>query len=666
MNYLSIALTFISIWFCTLAYAQIANVEKIKFGKLSQGEMSLTTYTPMPDANAVVLIDKGDLSMNYSQHLGNFQYFLQRHLRIKVLTEAGTDQANFKFTLLDDGAGGEKITSIKGITYNKQMNGKWETVKLNKANIFEERIDENFVMISIVFPQVKAGSIIELRYDLSSTNLYNLPTWYFQTDIPVDYSEYRMETPEYFQYNLDMKGYHSDHLIQNDLNKYGSGSIIMVTKRGPQNLDYLTITNHWVAVQVPPFIEEPFSPAKRNFLFRVEFELGGIQFPFETIDFNYDWDDVARVYRKGSSYSTYMRKSRQLNEIVNTITTGVDTLTNIRNIYDGVHDYINWNGQFSSFCSGTPKDILTKGSGVSADLNFLLINLLRAKGYMVEPVLVKTRQEGFVSLARPSLSQFNHVIAAVSLPGRSTFLLDATQKDCPLGILPKFDLNERGRVIHENSSEWISLAPKAKAKMAIQINAKMEEERLSGSSTIKAEGYSAIDLKRIAYAADSPATFLSDLTGKTINNCELNGLGSRQEALVATFDLDFSDQLMDGGDLVYLQPVFFRQDEQNPFSAKERQFPIDFVTPQERIYVLSVELPESITVEDLPENKAFALPEGKGRYSMTYVLMGNVLRIIEKYQLTTSFFFAQEYDALKEFITLAAQQGETPVVLRKR
>jgi hypothetical protein len=54
-------------------------------------------------------------------------------------------------------------------------------------------------------PNVNEGSVIEYEYTLDRRN--ELKEWFFQTSIPVNYSEFVTHIPEYFIYNPNSKGY---------------------------------------------------------------------------------------------------------------------------------------------------------------------------------------------------------------------------------------------------------------------------------------------------------------------------------------------------------------------------------------------------------------------------------------------------------------------------
>jgi hypothetical protein len=104
---------------------------------------------------------------------------------------------------------------------------------------------------------VVPGSIIDITYNIRSPFLYNLPTWQFQYGVPVEYSEYSMMVPEYYNYRIYMQGYEP----------------LVVSEQRPSNVSYQlpggrpadgtslvtasTTEYRWVMEDVPAMRAEP-------------------------------------------------------------------------------------------------------------------------------------------------------------------------------------------------------------------------------------------------------------------------------------------------------------------------------------------------------------------------------------------------------------------------
>ena len=87
------------------------------------------------------------------------------------------------------------------------MAGKIEKTKLKSEGEFEEKVNKYWSKKKITLPNVKEGSVLEFKYTIRTNNIGMLREFDFQTDIPVDYSEYKTYVPEYFIYNTKMKGF---------------------------------------------------------------------------------------------------------------------------------------------------------------------------------------------------------------------------------------------------------------------------------------------------------------------------------------------------------------------------------------------------------------------------------------------------------------------------
>lgn len=66
------------------------------------------------------------------------------------------------------------------------------------------------------------------------------------------------------------------------------------------------------------------------------------------------------------------------------------------------------------------------------------------------------------------------------------------------------------------------------------------------------------------------------------------------------------------GSKIRMNPFLFDRIKENPFKLKERFYPVNFGYTKKIIYSLNLEIPENYTISQLPENKAFALPNKGG------------------------------------------------------
>ena len=62
-------------------------------------------------------------------------------------------------------------------------NGKPVESKMKNDAIFREMYSKNIELVKVTLPNVQVGSVIDLTYKVSSTILFNLQDWEFQTTI---------------------------------------------------------------------------------------------------------------------------------------------------------------------------------------------------------------------------------------------------------------------------------------------------------------------------------------------------------------------------------------------------------------------------------------------------------------------------------------------------
>jgi hypothetical protein len=180
--------------------------QNLKFGKPTDEEMSMTVYEADKNAPAVVLCQLTNVSYTMDFHNYYVDYVVKT--RIKVLKDEGKDYANVSIVYIDnmnEQFAQENIEEFKAVAYNLE-DGKVKKTRIGMDQIHKERIDEDYMRAKVAIPQVKAGTVIEYEYKLHSNVFYHLYDWDAQMDIPVVYTNYRLEIPTMFIFNVEAQG----------------------------------------------------------------------------------------------------------------------------------------------------------------------------------------------------------------------------------------------------------------------------------------------------------------------------------------------------------------------------------------------------------------------------------------------------------------------------
>ncbi|MCG6188637.1 DUF3858 domain-containing protein [Maribellus maritimus] len=653
---------------------------KFKFGKIDKEELEITTCDIDTSAHAFFLFDVGESRIEYNQSIG-FQIKFTRHCAIKILTKSAYDYASFKIPVYEatSSRAEEKVTKIKAVTYNLEE-GKVRETDLDKKDIFTEEEDENWSNVSFTMPNVVEGSVIEVEYSITSDFLWNLPMWRFQYEIPSRWSILETNIPEYFNYSKEMKGYvplyaqesvsKNDKIIFNTVTRQMNGGFSGVSHQYSNGqIDFICHSEIFASKDIPAFKSEAYIDAIENYTSAIIFELQSTRFPNQPIKtYTTTWEEIGRSLMEDEDFGKQLKAVKAAKDIVAEL--GLDGLSNMeksKKIFKYVKNSATWNKGYTKFCSNV-KQVFKEGVGTSGDINMMLINLLDAAGIEVHPVLLKTRYAGKLLFFHPSLSSLNYLIAAVKIDSE-TYLLDATEKEIPFGLIPERCINDKGLLVFDDGKfEWLDLSSKSYSTHTafgeISIN---EDGELDVKLNNRRNGYLAFD-RRQSLDMDKDEiieNFEKDHTGFFVEDYEITNLDKYEEYLQEEIIGAVSDKTTVAGDMMYFNPCLFEKFDENPFKLEERKYPVDFAYPLNNKLTFSFTVPENWTVESIPENITMGLPDNAGKFLYSIQQMGNRIIFNQSLTISNSIFLPQQYKSLKEFFRLLVDKQNEQIVLKK-
>lgn len=671
-------LLFTAVCVLLLSVPTFSQKAPIKFGDIPMEDMKMTVYPKDSSAEAVVLCDYGTSQIEYSQNDGFFLNF-ERIRRIKVLTKDGLKHAEFSIPLWKDGDLEERLNGLKVVTYNLE-NGKVVETKTKSESVFKEQRDKNLTVVKVAAVNVKEGSVIEITYRIRSEFLFNFQDWEFQSDIPARWSEYRAVIPEYFNYQRYMQGYVGLAINENSAK---SGSITLVYRedassasRGngaarteTETVNYNTETFRWAAQDVPAFRMEPFMTTANDYISKINFELAYTKMPGSSIKpYMGTWDDINRSYWDAVS-GLIKGGDGALKDEVAAATAGATTDDQkIAQVFDYVRYNVAWDENYGKYPDQTPKRVLDTKKGTAAEINILLAAMIEKTGVPVFPVLLSTRSHGFVRENAPLSSQFNYVICA-ALIGEKVVLLDATTRMLPVGAIPERCLNGQGFVVSPAGYRWISLKPTIKSRTSFTANIALSESgEVNGTLTVDKIGYHSARARN-QYLSKGESDYVKDFASPrqwTISKSEFANVKEVHLPFKEVHSFTVGESATVSGNTIYFNPFVIGRADENPFKAPERKYPVDFGNTFEEFYVAKIAIPEGYTVEELPQNKMFALAENGGRYTYSYTQNGNILHFTSMLVINRPLFTQDDYPHLREFYALMIAKQAEQVVFKKK
>jgi len=608
----------------------------MKFGKVSIEELQMTDCHLDSTANAVVLGDFRSYSFDYIPHIG-FQISYNVYRRVKVLNNEGVDEvSDFVISLYNHNGVGEKVTSFKAYTYNLEGDNIIET-KLDRKSKFVEN-NEYSDKYKYAFTNVKAGSILEYKYSISSDFISDFDTYYPQEHIPVLWAELHVEYFEEIKFKYFTSGsvfpFYSNHdLLQ--------GKVI----------------DTWIYKNVPAIEQEAYMRNVKNYTAKIDYELLKVAFQGSYYqDYTTSWKEIAKDIMKSDHFGKLLEKKRYFKEIVSFVksdTTAQDEMSQVKSALAYIRSNYEWNGNNRYFPTNDFSKVISKKSGNSADLNVLLLGTLTELGISVRPFVLSTRNHGMILQSKPSSSDLNYTITAFYIDGK-IHLVDAAVDYSPIDILPPKCLNGQGFSVNETSPRWVDLETGISYSKKVFVQANIDEDFIvSGAYQAKEIGYAAASLRKNIKLAGGVEKYIQDDIESTsdfnLAEYSISNEKNLDKDITVRYKFTSDVQIQEMGDMIGIRPILFRDYKSNPFTKDVREFPIDFIYPISLSYTYIYTLPSGFVVDELPKPTRVSNKEKTINFLLNTVARGNTITISLKFNIKKAFFPTQQYEEIKSF-----------------
>lgn len=646
--------------------------QKRELGNVTIDELKEKQHPKDTSAVAAILFEKGDTYFEYKQEEG-FILVTVVDVKIKIYKKEGYDWANKSVRFYVSSTFDEDVSFSKAVTYNLN-NGQIEKTKLKSEGEFTENINKFWSRKKITMPNVKEGSIIEYRYVIKSPFISTFPEWSFQQSIPVNYSEYQTKIPEYYVYNVYRKGYLQPIEMKNSLSKSVALSektlnIYKGYKRDNSTFNYSEEQVIYKLENIPALKEEAFVNNIDNYKTSVYHELSQKRLPEAVAEFySTTWEDVTKRIYEDDDFGPQLNKENYFEEDLKVIVKDLNTREEkIAAVLNYVQNRMNWSKYNSYSCDAGVKKAYQDKTGNSAEINLMLIAMLRHIGLDANPVLVSTRANG-ISIF-PSRSAFNFVIAAVA-SDNGMVLLDATSKIAAPNILPLYDLNWFGRMIKKDgTSELVDLMPKLVSDDYVNMMVTIDAQgQVLGKVREQYFDYCAFNY-RDKYLGTNMDSYIEKLEkkydGLEISDFEITNDKIINEPVIEKYSIKSNDLVEKIGDKFYLDPLLHLTQSENPFKQETREYPVDFAFPFKDKYMVTINIPEGYQVESLPKAASFAMANNYGSYAMSISNTETQIQVVVNFAINTSIIPSEDYDTLKEFFKVVINKQNEKIVLKK-
>lgn len=642
----------------TIVKAQTPAPKLPDFGKIDVADLELKQCDFEPDANAMVLFDKGEVYFDQ-----DFNIVLERHKRIKIFNDNGKKNADVRIEYYS-GNHLEYVTDLQVQTINL-VNGKPEITKIDKKQIFTENIDKMNSAMVFSFPNVKAGSVIEYRYRLTANSISDFPEWYFQEKIPVRYSQLTTKVPEYFYYKPQtrLSSYFStsQHSTNSATIGFGNSALQFINEidlRGMQNVHSLP--------------DEPYMRSDADNLQSMSFILTSIRPPQGFTQTSADtWPKVGGLLADDEDFGKQLKRKLQGEEAI--IAKAAALKTNdqkIAYLFSEVKNNMKWNNQDRWFTVDGTVKAWEKKTGNATEINLILYHLLKQSGVDAYPMVVSTRDNGRINPFSAFIRQFNRGVVYIPVDSTKRYILDASNKYNLYNEVPDELLNSSGLYIDKEKKLYdiFFISNNLPVRQTYFINGEIKAGgKMSGTAQISSYSYNKI--KRITkYKTDGESKFI-DFLRDNDNNVKISGLKLENIDVDTlplvqsiTFDMDLSGS---DDNYIYFNPNALTLLKTNPFLSENRFTDIDFGYRDNHSIFAVYKLPAGYVAESLPKSISITMPDKSMTFKRIVTQANDAVSIRYTIDHAKTTYFKEDYIDFREFSKQMFEMLNEQIVLKK-
>lgn len=633
-----------------ILFAEKRPKNNMKFGKISKEEFAITSNPLDTTADAIILGDFHHYSMEAFS--GSLKTNIKVYRRILILDPEGAeDLETISISLYKGNSGADKLSRFKASTFNLE-DGKIIETKLDKDSRFKEESDK-WDRYKFAFNNVKKGSIIEYTYTISS-DFFEFPTYYPQQEYPVLWSELILQYFDGINFKYNYTG-NTSPLYRN--------SETIAEK----------ISDTWIFKNVAPLKQENYMGPVKNYQTKINYELKSIEIPGALYrDYTTSWQEIASDYLEKEHAGKLISKPRFFKDIVDYVNAD-ENATSPEEKAASALNYIRsnflWNGNNSEYPTYNFGDVLKDKKGNSADLNILLMGSLKSLDINVRPVLLSTRDNGWLLKSNPSTDDLNYVISSYSIDGNRHFV-DAATSYSGIDALPSKCFNGEALVVDERNATWVELSPNMKYHRKVFVQTKVTEDlEVKGTCQTKEMDYAAQYVRYKIRKEGGLDKYIEHqkkgLKDFDLTNYEVKAIDQTNEPVSVKFEFSSENMIEELGDFIAITPVLFKDYEENPFKKDHREFAIDFTYPITLEYTYIINIPEGYAFDELPKSTRVSNADKSINLLLNSNAMGQSANITFRLEIKKAMYKVTQYADIKTFFDYLISQQNQPILIKE-
>jgi len=655
----------------------LASAQDFKMRRVTLDEITNSSFSEDASTEAIFLFkwQKTDFEQN---DIGGWKTVTKVHERIKIIKKKGAKNVSRNINLKRDDTKEEYIDNVKIVVYYSD-NGKLKSQKLDESNIRKTKNSLTQHIITFDFSKIDEGSVIDINYNIHSP-FYTINDLIIQEDIPTQHFYASVTIPSSFHYKRTLQGTPKLRIKENTketelkattFHKYFENAIGGAFRKVLKD-SVFQVTEHTTEYEisnVKALKKERFSPNLENHRWLISYQLQSTDLPREGYkDHSTSWEEVIKNIYNSKQFSEALSEHSFLKNLAKEIVN--DSLSKqeiINRAFNKIKHKTTWNRKLSIYPESTLENAYTKNSGNVADINLLLVALLKECGLEAYPVLTTTKNHPVRRL--PNQDVFNYVLAYVELDYEDV-LLDATEKNSIPNILPERILDVDGTLIYaEYDFRNIELLPKEMSHKNSILNIEISDDgKISGRMNSSFSNIDALTFRNALSTTSKEMHKNSIMTQNDfvrIENLQIKNIESLEKPVIESYDFILSKNIDLTSNEISFSPLLFLKIDENPFKQDHRSYPINFGYKNECKKIVSIKIPEGFEVVSLPQSIKISLPEGIGYFQYQISKTSSAISLVTEFQINQFVIPTHQYLELKAFYEQRIKKESEQIVLSK-
>ncbi len=599
---------FIFLYMPVTGFAQYQDDEILQERNIFEkfGSLPSELNEPRPDHDAPYEFLSREASIEFDETDRGIVAYIHYLNRIKVYTDDPIEQTEAALVGIPYYASEniERVTNLEGVTWNE--NGQF--FRLNTENARNVELNNRYRMIEFEMPEVDAGAVLEYKYTLERRYIEELPDFYMSDRVPVREATLFLKNSDFIRYDVVEQNVDFDLSYQEfDVDTSSIPFVFTYERPDPVNVEV------WRAEDIRAIDATSYISSIDDIRAKLKFQISEFGLPRQPLDNS--WELIAAQMRRNSNPYERIEESIPL---VENLLERFEEVRNQTEKQDSIFRYINENMQFSGvnavYAEGELDNVIEGDPANQAEINTLLLGMLRRAGIEAYPLFISGREFGRINRSFPSLFQFNQMLVYSEIDGVG-YVMDASFAHSLPNLISVNSFNKQGFLFRENDFEWIEVNPgKSVFNLRIGIDGDLNQNgTLSGIIQAETTGYPSREIRRSLAGAESEdeiikKIFLDIYPEAELSNSEITVDEFNPDIISIRADFEISNYAISFAEGLEYRPVIVGYLYQNPFEATNRRVPITLDAPEQIYADYRINLPDGAQMETLRGRQITELP----------------------------------------------------------